>query len=166
MSGSGARGRAARALLAADVALWLCALPVRWRRGSLSSFLERLAPAGARGRGAAMDVDVAVAVVLRVCRLGVFSLPVYPRVCLREACALYWVLRRMGHPARFRLGVRKDGDALVAHSWVTLHGRPVPPWEGEALFSPVYSYPPAGPESRQLTGHGALRGPASREGAR
>ncbi len=38
--------------------------------------------------------------------------------CLRRATALAWLLRRMGLATRLRIGVAREGEKLVAHSWV------------------------------------------------
>ena len=38
--------------------------------------------------------------------------------CLRRAAALAWLLRRMGVATRLRIGVMREGEKLVAHSWV------------------------------------------------
>lgn len=41
-----------------------------------------------------------------------------PRTCLKESLVLFGLLRRRGIDARFRLGVRKEGERLVAHAWI------------------------------------------------
>jgi hypothetical protein len=79
--------------------------------------------------------------VQRVARLRAFSLPIFPRHCLREALALYHVLTDAGHPVRFCVGVSGTAERLVAHSWVTLHGRPVLPVDRNGSFRVLYSYP-------------------------
>lgn len=42
--------------------------------------------------------------------------------CLRRALALSSVCRRLGQNPDFRIGVRRDGDALLAHCWLELDG--------------------------------------------
>lgn len=42
--------------------------------------------------------------------------------CLEQSLALWWLLRRRGHPADLRIGVRKDAGKLEAHAWVEANG--------------------------------------------
>jgi hypothetical protein len=49
----------------------------------------------------------------------------YRATCLRESLALWWLLRRRGIPAELRIGVRKEGVALLAHAWVEQGGAPL-----------------------------------------
>lgn len=134
--------RLSRVVLAIRVGLWLFGLPLRWRAQSLTALLERITPPPRRRRLLASNLDETLQVVVRVSRFAVFEFPGFPRVCVREALALYRELRRMGHPARFCVGVRKDGGALIAHSWVSLHGVALMPWSAESSFSILYVFPP------------------------
>jgi hypothetical protein len=81
-----------------------------------------------------------VRIVGAVCRLWVFRLSFFPRPCLRESLALFHVLRRMGRPAHFHLGVRKYGEALRAHSWITCESLSVGT-DGRSRYRTLYSYP-------------------------
>jgi hypothetical protein len=45
---------------------------------------------------------------------------------------------------QFCIGVRKAGENLVAHSWVTLHGTPIPRHDEDRSFALVYRYPHRG----------------------
>ncbi len=38
--------------------------------------------------------------------------------CLRQAAALAWLLRRRGIATSLRIGVAREGDNLLAHSWL------------------------------------------------
>ncbi len=38
--------------------------------------------------------------------------------CLRQAAALAWLLRRRGVATSLRIGVAREGDNLLAHSWL------------------------------------------------
>jgi hypothetical protein len=87
----------------------------------------------------------AIRVVQHVCALRVFTGSVFPRPCLRESLALYYVLRSLGYPVRIHVGVRKDGSSLAAHSWVTLYGKPVGGPRCDVVFRTLYSYPVVGP---------------------
>jgi hypothetical protein len=78
-----------------------------------------------------------------VAALSLFRLPIFPRTCLREALALYHVLSHAGQPVEFCVGVRKNEEDLLAHSWVSLHGTPIVPADRENGFKLLYSYPGA-----------------------
>ena len=130
-----------RLWLAARVGVWLCALPLRLRRRGVTALLTGLTPTRLRGDVGSVEVEQAVPTVLRVCALRVSSTRFFPRTCLREALTLYHVLRDMGYPAEFHIGVRKDGHALAAHSWVTLRGAPIVPHSADPRFRTLYSYP-------------------------
>lgn len=45
--------------------------------------------------------------------------------CLVRSLATVAALRRQGHDARLRIGVRLEGGALDAHAWAECGGRPV-----------------------------------------
>lgn len=51
----------------------------------------------------------------------------YPMRCLQRSLALEHLLRRDGHPAEIRFGVRRTADSggLLAHAWVEIAGRPL-----------------------------------------
>lgn len=38
--------------------------------------------------------------------------------CLRQSGALSWLLHRRGVPTSLRIGVKREGEALVAHAWL------------------------------------------------
>jgi hypothetical protein len=46
----------------------------------------------------------------------------YRATCLRQALALWWMLRRRGIAAELHIGVRKEEDRLQAHAWVEHQG--------------------------------------------
>ena len=50
---------------------------------------------------------------------------IVPMQCLPRALALRRMLTEWGIAADLRLGVRREGDALVAHAWVEHQGEPV-----------------------------------------
>lgn len=43
--------------------------------------------------------------------------------CLPQALAAEAILRRRGHPADMRLGVKRGDDGVEAHAWVESYGR-------------------------------------------
>jgi hypothetical protein len=47
----------------------------------------------------------------------------------------------MGYPVELHLGVRKQGEELISHSWVTLSGKPVAEKTILDVMKLVYSYP-------------------------
>jgi hypothetical protein len=111
------------------------------RTRPLPDLLRRLTVARA---GDAVDpgrLAEAVKVVTRVSRLGVFDLPIFPRLCLRRSLVLYAILIRDGYPARIHFGVRSDGIELNGHSWVTVRGIPLGENAPEEAFRAVYSHP-------------------------
>ena len=62
--------------------------------------------------------------------------------CLIRSAGLYRLLGRYNMDMRIHFGVRKDGDVLAGHSWITLDGKPF--FENQdtcGAFSAVYSYP-------------------------
>lgn len=82
----------------------------------------------------------AVTIVSRLCEMQHFRLPMFPKPCLRRSLALYRVLTHMGYPVEIHFGVRKQGQELAGHSWVTIHGHPVAEQSRPKNFRPVYSY--------------------------
>lgn len=58
--------------------------------------------------------------------------------CLQRSLALEHLLRRSGHAAGIRFGVRRAGagNELLAHAWVEVDGRPLgEPGEIEGRFA-------------------------------
>jgi len=45
--------------------------------------------------------------------------------CLRRALLVSWILRREGIASALRIGVRREGDELLAHAWVEHDGVPL-----------------------------------------
>ena len=128
--------------LALSVALWLFRLPIIVRIYSLSGLLERLTRTGrSHKKQTALVLKEAVPIVTRICYLRLFGARVFPRACLRQSLTLYRVLTRMGYPVEIHFGVRKAGDDLQGHSWVTIEGKPVADRTRMDVFKAVYSYP-------------------------
>ena len=128
--------------LALSVALWLFRLPIIVRIYSLSGLLERLTRTGrSHKKQTALVLKEAVPIVTRICYLRFFGARVFPRACLRQSLTLYRALTRMGYPVEIHFGVRKAGDDLLGHSWVTIEGKPLADGTQTYLFKAVYSYP-------------------------
>ena len=134
-------------LCAARVGWWLCwsAPIVRW---CTLPGLCRYASARARFSARRLEAPRVIAIVCRVCRARLFSLPIFPRACMRRSLALYRELTRMGYPATIHFGVRRLGTELAGHSWVTLAGVPIGEPHPLELLSIAYSYPPPSIPSR------------------
>ncbi len=87
--------------------------------------LQRLVPlrSFAPGQGAPSEAEVAqVALALdraaaRVCR--------WSGRCLRRSLALWAWLRLHGVDVEVHLGVRREGQALMGHAWVSRDGHPI-----------------------------------------
>ena len=138
------RRRLSQLWWAVRVGVWLCGLPRRLRRQSLSGFLQQLTAArGRTPRRGALALDDAVVVVRRVCRVWLFRGPRFPQRCLRQALALYYTLSRLGYPVTIHVGVDKVGGALQGHSWVTIRGTPVGERDPTQRFTVIYAYPAA-----------------------
>ena len=46
----------------------------------------------------------------------------YHATCVPQSLVLWWMVRRQGTAAAFRIGVRKTGDRFEAHAWVECNG--------------------------------------------
>ena len=55
--------------------------------------------------------------------------------CLPRSLTLSWLLRRHGIESELRIGVRKDGERLVAHAWVVCHDMVIGETEREQFMS-------------------------------
>jgi transglutaminase superfamily protein len=128
-------------LLAARTGAWLLSLPIRLRFRNLPRFLANLRPASPTRPKDDRGADRTARIVTRVCRLPIFDLPLFPRICLRRSLALYHVLGRMGYPVSLHIGVRKDDAGLEGHSWVTLDGESLGERDPVERFRAIYSYP-------------------------
>jgi hypothetical protein len=121
--------------------VWLCWLPISLRLRTLPQLLERLSPARKSMRP--LEVERAARIVVTICRLPLFHLPLFPRACLRQSLALYRVLAHMSHRVEIHFGIHRMGKELQGHSWVTVQGKPVAETSPTEIFRTVYSYPPA-----------------------
>jgi len=106
--------------LSVRVGFWLFGLPLRLRVYSLPTLLHSFTLAR-RTRGHRLEMDHTIETVVRLCQARLFRLPLFPRSCLRQALALYYVLTQLGYPVAIHFGVRKEREELHGHSWVTCH---------------------------------------------
>ena len=133
--------------------IWLCWLPILLRLRPLPVLLSRHSLAPRRfERRSPQEMERAVRIVVRLSALWVFRLPLFPRACLRRSLALHRVLTRMGYPVEIHFGIRKGGEGLQGHSWVTMHGKPIAERTQTEAFKLVYSYPrtPYEPRDKQV----------------
>jgi hypothetical protein len=127
---------------AVRVGLWLCRLPRRLRRQSVPGLLHQLTAMPGRATSVGpLELEQAVRVVRRVCRLRCFRTRPFPQTCVRQALALYYVCSQLGSPVAFHIGVRRVGDGLRGHSWVTLGGIPLGETRDLKGWSVAYTYP-------------------------
>jgi Transglutaminase-like superfamily len=144
---------------AVRVGLWLCGLPILLRRHPLPAFLRRLTPVrGRRECSRPLALPHATRVVVRVCQLRCFRLPIFPQACLRRALALYYVLTRCGYAVEIHFGIRRAGEVLHGHSWVTVQGQPVAEHTRTDLFTVVYSYASTAGRCTHRTKHSSCEG--------
>lgn len=62
----------------------------------------------------------------------------WPTTCLRQALALWWLLRRRGHAAQLKIGVIRRDSPFQAHAWVELDGVALDPEvPAGAVFPPL-----------------------------
>ena len=111
---------AARLALFVEIALRVLRFDVLLARLEAASVrLEPFSPLGRSDACHPSRVACACAVDLayRLLRL--------PRTCLNESLTLFGLLRRHGIDARFRLGVRKEGERLAAHAWIQREDTPL-----------------------------------------
>jgi len=78
-----------------------------------------------RPQSGLLDASAICRVVGTAARHGLFS-----ATCLRQALALWFLLRRRGMAAELRIGVRKNADRLEAHAWVESNGLALDPTGG------------------------------------
>ena len=138
----------ADSLLAIQVVVLLCQLPVLLRLYALPTLLHRLtAPDATTMSAPDVKRDRAVRVVLRVCQLRPFRSRLFPRTCLRQSLTLYYTLTRLGYSVMIHFGVRKGKEELQGHSWVTVKGMPVIESRDSSAYRIVYTYPLGQPNS-------------------
>jgi Transglutaminase-like superfamily len=123
--------------------LWLCLLTISLRFRPLPELLRHLSRVRRLEGRSPLEIERAVHIVVTICRLRPFHLPLFPRSCLRQSLALYRVLIRLSHPVAIHFGIHRKGEGLQGHSWVTIHGKPVAEKTPTEIFRTVYSYPPA-----------------------
>ena len=139
--------------LATRVTGLLCLLPVLEKSHTLPALLARLAPVRPDAQiPAAFVMERAVRLVLRLCHRRPFRSALFPKACLRQSLALYHALTYLGFPVEFHLGVRKQGEQLIAHSWVTLCGKPVAEKTIPDVMRLVYSYPTKANSNQVING--------------
>jgi Transglutaminase-like superfamily len=123
---------------------WALVLPVLKRLLPLPA-LVRLVWARPRSRTRDVERERRVAGLVR--RLYRSPLAALDENCLERSLLTYRLLARLDASPELVTGVRRQGDAVIGHAWVTVDGEPV----GESResvegFAPVLSF---GPDGRQ-----------------
>jgi len=130
------------ACLATRVTGLLCLLPILEKFHTLPALLERLTPVRRKEQTpATFAMERAVWLVLRLCHRRPFRSSLFPKACLRQSLVLYHTLIHMGYPVEFHLGVRKKGEELIAHSWVTSVGKAIADTSNKEVLKVVFTYP-------------------------
>lgn len=122
----------------------------------IETLLEVLTPRTVRARRSShVWRDRVVCEALRGARL-------FPRNadgdCLLRSLALYHALRRLGWPARFVSGVRREDGVVKGHAWVELDGRVLTELYESAnrqCYSVLVEYPRPDEDSEQDAEHAA-----------
>ena len=71
--------------------------------------------------------------------------------CLPQSLVLFHFLRKWGEPVQIHFGVRRSGDALVGHAWLTLAGRPVvEARDPKSVYATTFSYPSILQQSKKV----------------
>jgi len=137
------RERAEIGWLVARVFWSTCLLPLEMRSTSLPVLLQRMTsrPRSPGVGVTSLTVERVSRVVPRICQNRLFRNGLFPRACVRQSLALYRTLTGLGYPAVIHFGVRKEGDTVTGHSWVTLDGQVIAERPPDGRFEPVYSYP-------------------------
>lgn len=111
------------------------ALPFLVKRRALPGLLAWLDSPGSLDASGAEGTRRLAAQLFRPLRL-------WPTTCLYRALGSYALLRAAGQEVRFVIGVRKEGEELLAHAWlerdgVTIVGAPGPGQE----YAVAYAWP-------------------------
>lgn len=91
------------------------------RLDTLCTGLRRMSEPGSGSRQRRRH-NVPVDKIARLVRIAADRGIIRPS-CLQHSLVLWALLRRHGFDAAIRFGVRKNADALEAHSWVEFEGR-------------------------------------------
>ena len=135
--------------LALRTAVWLCVVPVLLRTNSVPGLLDRLRIAPSTPENAnRLTTDCIVRVAARVSGLLLFRSWPFPRTCVRESLALAFALSRAGRPFEVHFGVRKEGQTLWGHSWITINSEHNQ--RENRVFSTIYTYSFEGPTRNEI----------------
>jgi hypothetical protein len=116
------RQRLRTAALRLKIILFLLGLPVLLRVLSVRRTVSWLTPPRPCARRSPTEIKRVVAAVDRLYLRRPLR---HYGPCLRRSLTLYAFLQRRGLPVRVALGAYPNANGLVAHAWLTLHGKPV-----------------------------------------
>ena len=128
--------------LFARIAVWSLILPLLLRFLSLPRLMRVLTPATPVS-GFSPDLHPAAerinVYVIKIMSLNANNLG---RMCLKRSLVIYRFLRLRRIPARFYVGVRKEGDRLIGHSWIEIEGRHFYDTQDGILYAVTFCCPP------------------------
>ncbi|MBI2375929.1 MAG: lasso peptide biosynthesis B2 protein [Deltaproteobacteria bacterium] len=109
-----------KAALLARITFLRSVLPDRVAREPLDLLLPSLTPAGRLAHSDPSLVGFAEASIESLLKRH------WPlrTTCLYRSLVRYAILRDLGVPVRFVMGIRNDGTDLAGHAWLELDGRP------------------------------------------
>jgi hypothetical protein len=137
------RGPRGEPALAARVAITVIAIKLGLRWVALPTLMHWLTP---RRRSKSRDPDV-LEREIRYTNATLCRLPGRGRLaCLPRSLALYRLARLRGIEARLHCGVRREGDGIVGHAWVTVDGAALLATDDDdAEWKETFTYPPKRP---------------------
>jgi hypothetical protein len=137
------RGHPGERALAARVAITVIAIKLGLRWVALPTLMRWLTP---RRRSKSRDPDV-LEREIRYTNATLCRLPGRGRLaCLPRSLALYRLARLRGIEARLHCGVRRQGDGIIGHAWVTVDGAALLATDDDgAEWKETFTYPPKRP---------------------
>jgi hypothetical protein len=141
MSSSRLRALVSEWWLVLRASAWLCRLPWYIRSSSLPRLLERLQTKQRSILGISqIEADRASALAIKLSDARIFRSSLFPKRCVRQTLALAYAFSLMGQAFKVHFGVRKEGQGLYGHCWVTVREHPVGERAPAQWFTVVYSY--------------------------
>ncbi len=109
----------------AEALAWLTAASVAIHVLPAGSWIHPTAPLPSEADPALRRLNLSKA--LAICRTVEQAARLHPYhpACLPQALAGKWMLQRRGVRTVLRVGVRRDGDKLLAHAWIEYDTHPL-----------------------------------------
>jgi len=120
---------------------WLCRLPWYIRSSPLPRLLDHLPTRQRSVLGISqIAIDRASAIAIKLSDARIFRSSLFPKRCVRQTLALAYAFSRTGQAFKVHFGVRKVGQGLWGHCWITVREHPVGERAPAQWFTVVYSY--------------------------